>query len=94
MFLTPCHETEVFKIIDKLKVCATGWDEIPSTVIKENKQLLSDALVHIINLSLAQGYFPQQLKMANIIPIFKSGDMEEVGNYRPVSLLSTFSKYF
>ena len=51
-------------------------------------------MVYIINLSLTQGHFPQQLKLANIIPIFKSGDMEKVGNYRPVSLLSTFSKMF
>ena len=94
IFLVPCDEYEVNKIIDKLKDCATGWDEIPSTIIKENKRLLSGALVHIINLSLEQGYFPQQLKLANIIPIFKSGDEEEVGNYRPVSLLTTFSKIF
>ena len=94
MFLTPCHNTEISKIIDQLKICATGWDEVPSTIIKDNKPILTSIIVHIINLSLTQGHFPEQLKIANIIPIFKAGDLEEVGNYRPVSLLTVFSKIF
>ena len=35
-----------------------------------------------------------ELKMANVVPIFKSGDTDQIGNYRPVSLLSTVSKVF
>ena len=48
----------------------------------------------MVNLSLEQGTFPAELKIANIIPIFKAGETELVGNYRPVSLLSTVSKVF
>ena len=47
-----------------------------------------------MNLSLEQGSFPTELKLANIIPIFKSGDSDIIGNYRPVSLLTTVSKVF
>ena len=64
------------------------------TSFKENKAPLSRILTHIVNLSLQQGIFPSELKIANIISIFKAGDTEIIGNYRPVSLLSTVSKVF
>lgn len=48
--------------------------------------------MHIVNLSIRTGVFPDAFKIANIVPIFKSGDKSEVGNYRPISLLPTVSK--
>jgi retron-type reverse transcriptase len=80
--------------VDKLKNCATGWDQLPATILKENKPILTKILTHIVNLSLQQGVFPKELKIANVIPIFKSGETDLVGNYRPVSLLTTVSKVF
>jgi hypothetical protein len=77
-----------------MKTCAAGWDEISATTIQENKTPIASCLQHIINLSLAQGIFPKELKIAILIPIFKSGDRNESGNYRPISLLSSFSKIF
>ena len=53
---------------------------------------IATPLIHIFNLSFAQGVVPSQLKIAKIIPIFKSGDPLSVDNYRPISLLSSFSK--
>jgi hypothetical protein len=50
--------------------------------------------MHTINLSLEQGIFPNELKLANVIPIFKAGDDCDVSNYRPVSLLTTISKIY
>ncbi len=47
---------------------------------------------HIIQLSLSQGSVPTQLKIAKVIPIFQSGDKCKIDNYRPISLLSNFSK--
>ena len=49
-------------------------------------------LVHISNLSLSRGLFPNELKIANVVPIYKSGDEMEFSNYRPVSILPVFSK--
>jgi hypothetical protein len=92
MFLNPTTEQEINKIIDKLKNCSVGWDNLPAIIFKENKDSLSCILTHLVNLSLAQGTFPKELKLANIIPIFKAGETQIVGNYRPVSLLSTVSK--
>jgi hypothetical protein len=49
-------------------------------------------LTHVFNLSFRQGLVPDQLKIAKIVPIFKSGDPLLIDNYRPISLLSNFSK--
>ena len=57
IFLNPATEQEINKIIDKLKNCAVGWD----------KDTLSCILTHMVNLSLEQGTFPSELKIANII---------------------------
>ena len=45
-----------------------------------------------MNSSFEHGIFPSQLKIAKVIPIHKSGDSTDVTNYRPISLLSAFSK--
>ena len=47
---------------------------------------------HIVHLSLLTGIVPSQLKIAKVVPIFKSGDQTLLDNYRPISLLSNFSK--
>jgi hypothetical protein len=47
---------------------------------------------HIVLSSLSTGVVPSQLKIAKVIPIFKSGDQAALDNYRPISLLSNFSK--
>ena len=49
-------------------------------------------LTHFCDLSLTQGYFPQELKLAKIIPLYKGNDPSYFNNYRPISLLSVFSK--
>jgi hypothetical protein len=94
LFLKPSTPHEIDKIIDKLNNCAVGWDQLPAFIFKDNKDPLSGILNHIMNLSLEQGTFPKELKLANIIPIFKAGETDIIGNYRPVSLLTTVSKVF
>ena len=41
---------------------------------------------------LAQGIFPDKMKIARIMPIYKGGDKENVVNYRPIFVLPCFSK--
>ena len=53
---------------------------------------LSKPLRHIFSLSFRQGVVPQQLKIAKVIPIFKSGSRTSMDNFRPISLLCVFSK--
>jgi Reverse transcriptase (RNA-dependent DNA polymerase) len=55
---------------------------------------LSVPLKHILSASFTSGIFPDQLKVAKVVPIFKSGDKLCMNNYRPISLLNVFSKIF
>jgi hypothetical protein len=63
-------------------------------VIKKSIDLIVQPLVNIINLSLSKGIFPSELKIAKIIPISKTGNQSFFTNYRPISLLTNFSKLF
>ena len=49
-------------------------------------------LEHIFNISLQAGVFPDGMKIARVIPLFKNGNINDFTNYRPISLLSQFSK--
>ena len=71
---------------------APGIDEINSNVIKILRGELQDPLFYIFDLSFKTGVFPDQLKTARITPIFKGGDENQLTNYRPISILSCFSK--
>ena len=53
---------------------------------------IAKPLAHIFNLSFSCGIFPDHMKIAKIIPIFKNGQKTEFTNYRPISILSQFSK--
>ena len=86
---------EVNKIIDSLKnKNSSGYDEIPTKIIKAGKPFIISPLINICNKMLAQGIYPERLKFSLIKPIYKSGDKSSPTNYRPISLLPTFSKTF
>ena len=72
---------------------AAGYDNILMSLIKESIQLISEPLAHIINLSIAHGIVPDQMKIARVIPLFKADDQSLFTNYRPVSVLPSFSKF-
>ena len=76
------------------KNSSPGWDNFQSNVVKDTSDLLLLQLTHLLNLSITQRVFPDELKIAKIILIFKSGDSAQIGNYRPVSVLPFFSKVF
>lgn len=73
---------------------ATGPDGIPPLFIKTCGSKLVRPLALIFNRSIRDGIFPTQWKKARIVPIYKKGDRSNITNYRPVSILSTFSKLF
>ena len=71
---------------------ATGPDGIPCRLLKETARQIAPSLTQLLNLSLSCGSLPDDWKLANIIPIHKKGEKQNVENYRPISLLSIVSK--
>ncbi len=69
-----------------------GFDGLSTNLVKPVIHLLLEPLTHIFNLSFRTGIVPQKLKIAKIVPVYKNGDRSLPINYRPISLLPTFSK--
>lgn len=93
IFLKPVTVTELKTTCLSFKNGkAPGYDHIPMFVIKRSLDWISESLTHLINTSLETGIFPDKLKLAKIIPIFKTGDADTFTNYRPISILSRFLK--
>lgn len=90
--LSEVTDNEVSKIIGNFKDTAAGWDDLKPGVMKKIKDSIKCPLAHIANLSFSSGTFPKELKIANVVPLFKSGDDMIFTNYRPVSVLPVFSK--
>ena len=92
IFLEPCTESEIINIISELNNSSTA--DFNTKALKSIKNIIAPTLTDLINASLEQGIFPSALKIAKVIPIFKSGKRNDVSNYRPISLLSVFSKIY
>lgn len=93
IFFTPTDESEILKIINSLKSeSAPGFDGVSNRLLKMSQHILAPPLAYLYNLSLSSGVVPDRLKIANVTPVFKSGDPHDVTNYRPISLLTSFSK--
>lgn len=93
MSVSETSSHEILKIIGKLKnKYSAGLDEFPDCLLKTCAHAIIHPLTHIFNSSLCTGIFPDIFKTAKIKPLFKKGNKNEVQNYRPISLLSVFSK--
>ena len=91
MFVEPTTPEEICVLIKNEKINkAWGYDDISINVIKHVSQYICDPLSKVFNESFVKGIVPNQLKIAKVIPVFKSGNCDEFSNYRPVSLLPTF----
>lgn len=91
--LRPVTHQELYDCVMSMRGhSAPGCDGIPVQFIKDNFYALSDPMLHIINLSIRTGKFPDAFKTAKVIPIFKTGLKSIKNNYRPISLLNSVSK--
>ena len=91
---SPTTEDEIITIAQSFASGkAAGYDNIPMSIIKESIQIISGPLAHIMNLSIAHGVVPDQMKIARVVPLFKADDQSLFTNYRPVSVLPSFSKF-
>ena len=93
IFLDAVNEQEIIEICSTCRSgTAVGYDNISMNLIKESIDIIISPLTCIINLSITSGIVPKQLKIARVIPLFKSGEQDVFTNYRPVSVLPAFSK--
>jgi hypothetical protein len=92
---TPVNEIEITKIITELKPKnSAGDDNLSLNLLKRLKHKISLPLSILINKSLSEGIFPDALKLAKVIPLFKKDDPSYFNNYRPISLLLSVSKIY
>jgi Reverse transcriptase (RNA-dependent DNA polymerase) len=91
----PVSSTELLSVVHELKDKKTlDFNSISTNLIKHTINGVSCPLIHVFNWSLVSGIVPLKMKVAKIVPIYKSGDPCDINNYRPISLLCTFSKIF
>ena len=92
-FLTPINHEELESLIKEMNTSKSiGPYSIPTNILKISCSVLSKPLVKLINFSFSEGTFPNLLKFANVIPVFKNGDNLDYNNYRPISLISNIGK--
>ena len=84
-------ETEVKELNSKK---APGVDGIPANIIKESIDILKPTLTKLFNFSVEMQHFPNDLKYANVTPLFKKNEDIDKTNYRPISILPSISKIF
>ena len=88
-------EDDIMELINNLpSKPSCGHDGISNKLLKACKQEICKPLTLIVNQMLSTGIFPDYLKTAKVIPLFKKGKKELFDNYRPISLLPSLSKIF
>lgn len=94
-FFYPVSADEVTKcIVDLKNKYSLGSDGISTFIVKKIFVCFVEVLVYIFNLSFQTGIFPDKLKEAVVVPLYKKDDKRDLNNYRPISLLPIFSKVF
>jgi hypothetical protein len=94
-YFEPITSLELFNIINDLdnskSISHLGHSNF---LIKKISLNIVDVLAHVLNCCVKEGVFPDCLKTAKVQPYFKKGDKQNMDNYRPISMLDTFSKIF
>ena len=93
IFLNPTNCVEVTMLISKLpNKKSSGYDNIDNILLKSIKDVVSEKLASLFNLTMSVGVFPEMMKLAEVVPLYKSKERFLTSNYRPISLLITISK--
>uniref|UniRef100_A0A3B5QVU5 Reverse transcriptase domain-containing protein n=1 Tax=Xiphophorus maculatus TaxID=8083 RepID=A0A3B5QVU5_XIPMA len=93
IFLGETDEKEILSIVNKMAdKKSKDWVNMDMKFVKEIMSYVIKPFTYICNLSFSSGKFPDAMKIAKVIPIYKNGEKCMFSNYRPISLLPQFSK--
>ena len=92
MFIQYVAPQDIINIVNKLK-SSSGQDGISTKIMKATITNIINPITYIINQSLQTSIVPDQMKIAKVVPIYKSSDQSILKIYRPISLLPAFKKY-
>ena len=93
--LHPTYAEEILSVAKTIQLKhSSGFDDIPVDIMKFAMPYIAVPMSEIINNSFAAGIVPNDLKIAKVCPIFKNGERAQFKNYRPISILPSFSKIF
>ena len=93
IFINPVSDAELLKIVNNLNnKKSQGMNDIPIKIFKASYNNIKLPLLKLVNMSFSQGKFPEILKIAKVIPLYKKEDKYLTENYRPISILSYISK--
>ena len=104
-FVTPVHDKvfafnfiTVGEVIVALNLIqskkSSGLDGISTRLLTDAAHIIADPIANIFNLSLQTIIFPDDWKLAKVTPVFKHGNKNDCGNYRPISVISVVAKIF
>lgn len=96
LFLHPTSEKEILIIVSDMKNSnSSGWDGLSNKTLKSIIKSFAKPLSNLINNSFETGHYPNHLKIAKIIPVYKKkGDKKLMENYRPIALLPSINKVY
>ena len=93
IILRPTDKFEIVETTAGLNIhISPGYIDIPVILFKEPKFLIARFLARSFNDCLETGNYPDILKIAKVIPLHKGGSKLDLGNYRPISILSPINK--
>ena len=88
LFPTPITDDEILNaVLNMSNKTSTDCYNINMETVKKCIDVIVKPLTNIFNKSLNTGVFPDSMKTAEVVPIFKSGNKSDFTNYRPISLL-------
>ena len=94
LYLQPTTEQEITEICASFRTgTAAGYDQITMNVIKEIIHLIVQPLMYITNLSLSSGTVPDQMKVARVVPLFKTDELSLFTNYRQFPFCRLFLRF-
>ena len=90
----PVSALYIEKTVKSFKNKTCHINEIPVAVIKRIIHHIAPILSVLITNCVQSSVYPESLKKARVIPVYKNGSKQLATNYRPISVLSNFNKIF